>query len=509
MTDSSAIERLPTGIKGFDQVALGGLPVGRSTLVAGTTGSGKTLFAVEFLARGIAHAGESGVFVSFEEAPDDIRRNAASLGFPIEEWERQGRWVFVDGSVALAEEEPIAGAFDFGGLVARIEHAVRQVGAVRVSVDSLGAVFTRFAESAIVRHELYRISSALEQLGVTSIHTSERVAEYGGVSRYGVEEFVLDNVIILRNGLTQERRRRTVEIVKLRGAAHRTGEWLFTIDPQDGIVVMPQAFLTSGTRASLNRVSSGITELDEMCGGGFFSDAVVLMSGPAGSGKTLTSLMFVAAGVAAGERCLLHTFDENRGQLARNAIGWGLDLDAMEESGGLRIGCEYPEVASLEDHFLRIRRAVEEFEPSRLVLDSLSALGRVASPQALLDFVIALRAVARRHQSTVLLTWAPSGRSALPLTPISTGEISGLADVTIALRHFEIAGEIQRALVILQARGSAYDHSVRQVTFDSDGMHIGARVHGAAHLFSEDAALPGPRWWPAGPPGTEEHSPGG
>lgn len=223
MTRNEPIERLPTGISGFDQVALGGLPAGRSALVVGTTGSGKTLFAVEFLARGIQHFDQPGVFVTFEETADDIRRNFASLGFNIERWEADGRWAFVDASAGVPDESPVVGTYDFGALVARIDHAVQRVGAKRVSLDSLGAVFSRFQNTGMVCHELLRIATALETLGVTSVITSERVEEYDGVSRYGVEEFVVDNVLILRNVLRKERRRRTVEIVKLRGATHRAG----------------------------------------------------------------------------------------------------------------------------------------------------------------------------------------------------------------------------------------------------------------------------------------------
>ncbi len=243
MTDGHAIERTPTGISGFDQVALGGLPAGRSTLVTGTTGSGKTLFAAEFLARGIAKFDEPGVFVTFEETAADIRRNYASLGFTIEQWEADGKWLFVDASAGVADEAVIVGSYDFGALAARVEHAVRQVGAKRVSFDSLGAIFTRFADTGVVRHELFRLAATLERLGVTSVLTAERTSEYDGVSRYGVEEFVLDNVVILRNVLDREHRRRTIEAVKFRGCPHRTGEWLFTIDPQDGIVVIPLAVL--------------------------------------------------------------------------------------------------------------------------------------------------------------------------------------------------------------------------------------------------------------------------
>jgi circadian clock protein KaiC len=508
MNGSDTIERLATGISGFDQVALGGLPRGRTTLVTGSSGSGKTLFAVEFLARGILRSGEPGLFVTFEETPEDLRRNWASLGFPIRRWEDAGKWAFVDASADL-EEAPVVGAYDFGALAVRIGHAARQLGAARVAVDSLDAVFTRFADSGVVRRELARIAAVLEKAEVTSVITAERADEYDHVSHYGVEEFVLDNVVILRNVLAHERRRRTIEIVKMRGAAHRTGEWLFTIDPRDGLVVIPLAFLVPPfAPASQVRVSSGNTELDQMCGGGFFKDAIVMLVGPSGAGKTLTCLKYIAAGLQGGERCLAFTFDESREQVRRNAAGWGIDLDSAEESGLLRVICDYPEVASLEDHFLRIRRAIEEHKPDRLVIDTLSALERIVSPRALLDLVIALGAVIRQHGITTLLTSAPAGRFTPLLTPSIAGEIASLTDVTITLRYFEQAGEIRRAIAVMQTRGSAHDPSIRQVTIDADGMHIAEPVTGPAGILSGATSLltlPGM----ADPPAPENPQPDG
>ncbi len=505
MNGSDMLERLATGISGFDQVALGGLTRGRTTLVTGSTGSGKTLFAVEFLARGILRSGQAGVFVTFEETPDDLRRNWASLGFPIRQWESEGKWAFVDASADF-EEVAVVGAYDFSALAARIRHAAREIGAARVSVDSLDAVFNRFADPGVVRHELARITAALEKTGITAVITAERTDEYDHVSRYGVEEFVLDNVIILRNVLTAERRRRTVEIVKMRGMPHRTGEWLFTIDPRDGLVVIPLAFLVPPfARASQVRVSSGNAELDRMCGGGFFKDAIILLTGPSGAGKTLTSLKFLAAGLGAGERCLAFTFDESREQVRRNSAGWGIDLDSPEESGLLSMVCDYPEVASLEDHFLRIRRAIEEHKPERLVIDTLSALERIVSPRALLDFVIALGALVRQHGITTLLTSAPAGRFTPQLTPSSAGEIASLTDVAITLRYFEHAGQTRRAVAVMQTRGSAHDESIRQVTIDGDGMHIGDVIAGVAGILSGDASLPAPGWQAGRPaPGSPE-----
>ncbi|QPP07465.1 circadian clock protein KaiC [Streptomyces bathyalis] len=493
MLEADAIERVPTGINGFDQVAIGGLPAHRPTLVTGTTGSGKTIFAGEFLARGIAKYDQPGVFVTFEETPDAIRRNFVSLGFPIEQWEAEGKWAFVDAAESKDEEAAVVGAYDFGALLSRIEHAVHRIGASRVVLDSLGAVFARFADPGIVRRESYRLSSALTSLAVTSVITAERNSEYDGVSRYRVEEFVVDNVIVLRNVLLQERRRRTVEIVKLRGAPHRTGEWLFTIDPREGFVVIPLAFLgMPSTTAASTRVSSGNAGLDRMCGGGFYRDAIVLLSGPSGSGKTLTSLKFLEAGVAEGERCLGFTFDETREQMRRNAAGWGIDLEAMEEGGQLQVVCDYPEVASLEDYFIRIRRAVMDFQPQRLVIDTLSALERIATPRALLDLVIALGAVVREHRITTLLTSAPTSRFTPVETPSIARELASLTDVTIALRYFQNAGMIKRTVAVVQNRGSAHDEAVRQVSIDSDGMHIGAPV--ATLDDMEAVGLDAPPW---------------
>ena len=224
-TNSGPVEKLATDIEGFDGISMGGLPMGRTTLVAGTAGSAKTIFASQFLANGIRKAGQSGVFVTFEEPPDDIRNNVIGLGWDIRTWEKAGKWAFVDASPQTSDQPIVVGEYDLGALVARIEFAVRKVSAKRVSLDSLGAIFSRFSEASVVRGELFRIAVALKQMGVTAILTAERTAEYGEIARFGVEEFVADNVIILRNVLEAEKRRRTVEILKFRGTMHQKGEY--------------------------------------------------------------------------------------------------------------------------------------------------------------------------------------------------------------------------------------------------------------------------------------------
>jgi circadian clock protein KaiC len=474
------LRREPTGINGFDDIAMGGLPQGRSTLVTGTAGSGKSLFAMEFLARGITLFDEPGVFVTFEETPEDIRINAASLDFDIAGWEHEGKWLFVDATMPTIEQAPPVGAFDFSPLIARIEHAVLQIDARRVSLDPLSAILARFANAGIVRAELLRASTELQRLGVTSVLTAEKDNESAAGSRHGVEEFVPANVVTLRNALELGKRRRTIEIVKFRGATHRTGEWLFAIDPGSGLTVISMSQLASRERASQVRISSGNPDLDQMCGGGFFRDALVLLAGPIGAGKTLSSLQFAEAAREAGERCLLYTFDETRDQLGRNAASWGLNLDAMEASGLVQVLAEYPETSSLEDHFLRLRSAIDRFDPARLIIDSLSALERISTPRALVDFVTALGGVLRQREITTLLTASPGYNHHPAGAPSAALEAASVSDVTIHLDYTQSGGRNQRSISVIQSRGSAHDENIRTVTIDDTGLHIGDPVPAAA-----------------------------
>ncbi|MBK1726006.1 circadian clock protein KaiC [Halorhodospira neutriphila] len=475
-----AVEKLPTGIPGFDAVANGGLPAGRATLVAGTPGSAKTVLAGQFLATGI-EAGAAGVFVTCEESPADLRRNLSAFGWPIAAWEASGRWRFVDASPAIDVDALEAGSYDLGGLVARIRHAVEQSGAQRLAIDSLAALFSRFPDARQVRWDLYRIASQLKALGVTAVMTAERDAEYGGVARYGVEEFVADNVVILRNVLEAETRRRTLEILKFRGTHHQKGEYPFTIRPDSGVVVIPLSAMELVQRSSDTRVTSGNAALDTMCGGGIYRDSIVLVSGATGTGKTLMATEFTAGGLAAGERCLLLAFEESRDQLIRNARGWGVEYEPAEAGGALQIRCDYPEAAGLEDHLVRIKEAIDAFRPQRVALDSLTALERVASPRGFREFVIGLTSFIKEREIAGLFT--ASTPSLMGGASVTEAHISTLTDSIILLRYVEMGGEVQRGLTVLKMRGAAHERSIRQFTIDQRGMHIGAPFRGVEGIL--------------------------
>ena len=471
--DMPAVQKLPTGITSFDVIAKGGLPRHRTTLISGTAGSGKTVFAMQFLSAGITGAEEPGVFVTFEESAEDIRKNMLSFGWDLARWEREGRLAFVDASPDPSIETIESGGFDLGALLARVEHAVKKVRAKRVAVDSLGAMFSQFSDQSIVRRELFRIASALKGMQVTAVLTAERTEEYGPIGRHGVEEFIADNVMVLRNGLDGEVRRRTIEILKFRGTDHQKGEYPFVIREHSGVVVIPLSAIKLRQHSSNVRISSGNPVLDEMCGGGFFRDSIILVSGATGTGKTLTVTQFLEGGAKQGERGLLLGFEESREQLFRNAAGWGVDFEEMERRGALRVVCDYPEVVGLEDWLITIQREVTEFRPARVAIDSLSALERVGSIKAFREFVIGVTSFIKQQEITGLFTATTS--TLMGGSSITEAHISTLTDSIMLLRYVEMFGEMKRGLTVLKMRGSVHDKSIREFTIDQKGMHVGRR----------------------------------
>ena len=466
---TSPVDKLPTYISGLDLVGNGGLPKSRTTLVAGTAGAGKTVLATQFLVEGVRRDGDGAVFVTFEERPADIRANVAVFGWDIASFEEAGSWAFVDVSPDHEMQGKVIGDFDFEGLFVRLRHAVERTGATRVVVDSIGAIFTQFADAPRVRAELFRLFAVLRELGVTAIVTAERLDEYGSISRMGVEEFVADNVILLRNVLDDERRRRTLEILKFRGTAHQKGQFPVTII-EDGLHVVPLSAIELKQHSTDVRIPSGVDELDVMCGGGLFRDSVVLASGATGCGKTLLVSHFIAGAAARGEKSLLIAFEESREQLFRNAAGWGIDFAGFERDGLLKVHCSYPESAGLEDHLLKIQDCIAEFTPDRVAVDSLSALERISTERSFREFVLGLTSHVKARDMAGLFT--STTPELFGGTSITEAHISTITDSIILLRYVERLGEVRRAITVLKMRGSTHDKRIREFEIDSHGMHI-------------------------------------
>ena len=473
------LERVEAGIPGLGLITYGGLPRNRLTLVSGTAGSGKTVFAAQFLATGIA-AGEHGVFVTFEERPEGIRRNMRSFGWDVADWEQRGAWSFVDASPRQMDTVFAGDNFDLTPLLSRITNAIERVGARRVAIDSIGALVAQFNHVAPARQALFRLAAALEEAGVTTVMTAERTEDYGPIARLGFEEFVADNVVILRNALDSEKRRRTIEILKMRGCSHLKGEHLFTL-LEGGIVVVPVTIGSMAYGSSTGRLSSGVKPLDGMFDGGLFEKSLWLVAGATGTGKSFLATHFVAGGVEAGQRALLHTFEESHDQLVRNAAAWGIDLEAMEQSKQLRIVAAAPEAASLEDHLQRMKATIEEFGPDRVAIDSLTALQRIATVKSFREYVLGLTYHIKLRSLLGLVTTSVSDF----LSADGAGElhVSTISDVITLLHYVPVGGELRRGVQVLKMRGSDHDKSVREFHITGHGMEIGDPFADVSQLF--------------------------
>jgi circadian clock protein KaiC len=474
------VRRVEVGIPGFDALAHGGLPQGRDTLLAGSTGSGKTVFGLQFLASGARELGEPGVLVTFAERPEDLIANTESFGWDLGGLVSDGRLAIVDATPA--DDAVVSGRFDLGGLSARIASALREGNGKRLFLDPIDALLEQFSDPVEVRRAFQAMVRELRPLGVTTVIAAERPSEDGRMARFAAEEFVVDNVVILRNAREGEQRRRTLEVLKLRGADHRKGEFPFVINARLGIEVVPFSVIEEAPGASAERISLGKPELDEMCAGGIYRDSLVMITGATGTGKTLMGAQFSAAGLAAGERTLFLSFEESRRQLERNAKSWGMDLETPGREGQLRIVSRYPERLGLEDLLVDIKHDVEEFEPRRLVIDSMTALEHNSAPKAFREFGVGLTSYLKGQGVAAMMTTT--------LPTLLGGEhatnvyLSTITDSIVALRYFDLESEVRRAILVLKLRGSPHFRAMHEYEIGDDGMRVLGPIHGVRGILA-------------------------
>ena len=480
---SAAAQRTPTGVPGLDAVTGGGLPRGRVTLVAGTSGSGKTVLGLQFLWTGGQMLGEPGVLVTFEERAQDLFANVAGFGWDLAASVRDGRLAVVD---ATAEDDVVeSGPFDFGGLLARIDHTLRSTGGQRLVIDATDAAYSQFRDVNAVRRELARVVRRIRDWGVTTLITAERADEYGSIARYGVEEFLVDNVLLLRNVLERNRRRRTVEVLKLRGCSHHKGEFPFAVVPGQGIEIIPLSTIESRGEASLERISLGNAELDRMCSGGVYRDSVLLVSGATGTGKSLLGAQFLAAGLADGERAALFSFEENPRQIIRNAASCGIDLGGAFREGSLHIASRFPERMGLEDLLVAIQADLDRHLPERVIIDSLTAVEQGSSPAAFRDWLIGITATLKARGIAAMIITTPA--DFMGARTVSGGTLSTLCDAIFLLRYVEVSGQLHRAVIVLKTRGSAHDPSLREFEIRDEGMRILEPIPGVGAILGGSA----------------------
>jgi len=479
-TATQPLAKARTGITGLDEVTFGGLPAGRPTLVCGGPGCGKTLLATTFLVNGAVMFDEPGVFMSFEESSDDLIQNVASLDYELGDLVAQKK-IAIDFVRVERSEIEESGEYDLEGLFVRLDFAIKSVGAKRVVLDTLEVLFAGLGDTQILRAEIRRLFAWLKQRGVTAIITAEQGS--GALTRFGIEEYVSDCVMLLDNRVSNEITTRRLRVVKYRGSAHGTNEYPFLIDAQ-GVAVLPITSAGLAHSASDVVISSGIPGLNQMLGaGGFYTGTSILVSGTAGTGKTSLAAHFVESVCARGERCLYFAFEESPAQIIRNMRSIGLDLQPRIDAGLLRFEAARPSLFGLEMHLARMYREIEEFAPAATVLDPISALrGDTGDVHSMLLRVIDLL---KSRGITAFLTNLLSVEG----MDKSDAGMSSLMDTWLSLVQLESNGERNRGIYVLKSRGMNHSNQIREYQLTSQGVKLVDAYLGGSGVLTGSARV--------------------
>ena len=479
----AGLEKAPTGIRGLDEISGGGLPRGRTTIVCGGPGCGKTMLGLEFLVRGVEEHGEPGVLLTFEETPEEMTRNVASLGFDLKALSDKKK-LFLDFMRIEPSEIHETGDYDLEGLFIRLQHAVDSVGAKRVVLDTLEALFSGFSNMSILRAELRRLFRWLKDRNLTTVVTAEQGD--GTLTRHGLEEYVSDCVILLDHRIHDQISTRRLRIVKYRGTKHGADEYPFLID-ESGLSVLPVTAATLNHKISRERVSTGIPDLDAMLEGkGYYRGSSILVSGTAGSGKTTLACNFANATCGRGERCLYVGFEESTDQVFRNAASVGIDLNHYVKKGLLFHQAWRPTQYGMEMHLLRIHKMVDTVRPESVILDPVSNLIGSSTQRDVRSMLMRLVDFLKEKGITALLTNLTKGGDHLEATE---EQISSLIDTWILLRGVEQSGERNRCLYILKSRGMAHSNQLREFMITNNGIRLLPPYIGAGQVFTGSARL--------------------
>jgi circadian clock protein KaiC len=486
LATSTVLPKAPTGIQGLDEITGGGLPVGRPTLVCGSAGCGKTMLAMEFLVRGATEFGEPGVFMMFEENAKELATNVRSMGFDLDQLVARKKIVLDHVAIERNEIEE-TGEYDLEGLFIRLGHAIDSIGAKRVVLDTVEALFAGLRNHAILRAELRRLFRWLKARGMTAIITGEKGE--ASITRYGLEEYVADCVITLDQRVHEQITTRRLRVLKYRGSAHGTNEYPFLIG-EHGISVLPVTSLRLDHAASAQRLSTGIPRLDEMLGGkGVFRGSSVLVSGSPGTGKSSIGATFVDAACRRGERALLLAYEESSAQILRNMSSIGIHLEPWVKKGLLQIHSSRPTLHGMEQHLVMMHDLVRAFKPAVVVVDPISNLTLDRNEAEMKPTLMRLIDFLKQQQITTVFTSLTTGGSATVAMEDSQVGVSSLMDTWLLLRNVEFNGERNRTLYVLKSRGMAHSNQVREFVLSDAGIDLVDVYLGNDRVFTGTARV--------------------
>ncbi len=477
------VEKTPTGIRGFDELLEGGIPRGRTLLITGSTGTGKTVFTNEFLYRGITEHNENGVFVTFEEHPSDIIMNVRNFGWDFDTLISQNKLVFVDIS---PDNEPtmVSGEYDLSVLVDRIKYAIKKVNAKRVVIDSLSMLFLKFSNKDIIRGVIYQICDELKSLGATSIITAEKAdGDKNSLSRYGVEEYVVDGVVELALEPGQQQFLRKIFIKKIRGVGYRSGVAEFEIT-SSGLEIFPKIKIDRSISKTdfINREKFGIKGFDEAMGGGIPQGHGILISGNTGTGKSTLNMHFIVQGIKEGKNAVYVALEEPVEQIRKTAKQFGFNFEKYEKEGQLTFISHSLIDVSINKLLNDIVNAVNKTGAKRVVIDSISSLqSATMSEENVRQFLIQATGFFKTKGIVSLMNYLSSSNfgaekgQLLAQMESNMMRLSSIVDGIILLVYVERGQRVKRILNILKMRGSWHSNDIYQYEINNSGIQFGIR----------------------------------
>ncbi len=461
------LDKAPTGIAGFDEITNGGLPRGRTTLVMGSPGAGKTIFAIETLVNGARNQGESGIFIAFEENSRQIVENAATFGWDLPALERD-KLFFLDAKLPATVIN--SGGFDLEGILAGLSAKAKDMSCTRIVFDGLDVLLNQLNDPLAEQREVFRLHDWLTTSGITGIITAKADAIDRNTSeRYAHMQFMLDCVVMLDNRLSDRVSLRGLRVLKYRGSAFAEGHFPLIISAT-GIEVATFGTNEMEHKVFDDRVSSGVEQLDAMLGGGYYRGSGILVTGVPGTSKTTLAASFAQAACARGERALYVSFDEAADQIVRNLASVGMQLQRYRDAGLLHMYSVRTEIMSAEAHFIKLKLLIRDLEPQSLVLDPISALAKTGGQIAAVHASLRIMDYAKANGITVFCTSLLGEADALAET--TETQISTIADTWIHLSYVASGGERNRALTIVKSRGTKHSNQVRELLLSNEGVSL-------------------------------------
>ncbi len=460
------LEKAPSGVRGLDEITGGGLPKGRPTLVCGGPGCGKTVLAMEFLVHGAREFNDPGLFVSFEESPQDLMTNFNSFGLGADELIEQKKLKLLH--VAISREEIVeAGGFSLDALTIRLEHGIQEIGARRIVLDTMETIFAVLSNSETLRSEIARLFHWLRDRGVTAVVTGESGIK--DLTRHGFEEYISDCVVVLDHRVAHQISKRRLRVIKYRGSAHAKDEFPFIIGKK-GISVFPIISVGLDNVAAEERISTGVHDMDNLLEGkGYFRGSTVLISGNAGTGKSSLAMAFAVGASMRGEHCIYFTFEESASQLTRNLRSIGVDIAPHLKKGTLNIQASRPTFRGLEEHLVAMTAAVEEFRPACVVMDPITDFTSVGVDLEVKSMLTRGIDYFRHQGITLVLTALTSGVTE------SNGEdpmISSLIDTWVSLQLRTLGNRHRREIFIIKSRGMQHSSETLEMKMSSQGLSL-------------------------------------